>query len=99
MQNRASSLLHALTNPLSRRLQAASGAPMTGLLLAMTALLSQASDQQLPLLKTFREEFVAITPGKAGFPASFMMGSDQGESAERPAHRVTFAYTFHVARY
>lgn len=72
---------------------------MTGILLAMTALISQASDQQLPLLKTFREEFIAITPGKEGFPASFTMGSDRGESAEQPAHRVTFGYSFHIARY
>ena len=72
---------------------------MAGFVLAMTTILSQASDQQLPLLKTFREEFVLITPGKGDFPASFMMGSDAGESAEQPAHRVTLTYSFHIARY
>jgi formylglycine-generating enzyme required for sulfatase activity len=72
---------------------------MTSLLLTMTALISQASDQQLPLLKTFREEFIAVTPGKDGFPASFTMGADQGESAEQPAHRVTLAHAFQIARY
>jgi formylglycine-generating enzyme required for sulfatase activity len=72
---------------------------MPALLLAMTAIVSQATDQQLPLLKTFREEFILITPGKGDFPASFVMGSDQGESAEQPAHRVTMTHAFYIARY
>src|SRR5690606_28630818 len=59
----------------------------------------QTPDQQLALLKTFREAFVLITPGKNGFPESFVMGSETGEPAERPAHRVQLAYSFHIARY
>lgn len=47
------------------------------------------------LLKAFREEFVAITPGQKGFPAAFEMGS----ASERPVHKVTLADSFHVARY
>ena len=46
-------------------------------------------------LKVFREEFVAITPGKGGFPAGFEMGG----KAERPVHTVTFKHEFHVAAY
>jgi formylglycine-generating enzyme required for sulfatase activity len=57
------------------------------------------ADEAAKLLKTFREEFVSITPGKDGFPAGFTMGSAAGEPAERPAHAVAFAYPFHVARY
>jgi formylglycine-generating enzyme required for sulfatase activity len=72
---------------------------MTGLVVAISAMLAQAGEQQLPLLKTFREEFIAIMPGKEGFPASFMMGTDRGESSEGPAHRVTLKHEFQIARY
>jgi formylglycine-generating enzyme required for sulfatase activity len=58
-------------------------------------LLAAPLQEQEKLLKTFREEFVPITPGKDGFPKEFRMGSD----AELPVHAVTFAYDFHVARY
>jgi formylglycine-generating enzyme required for sulfatase activity len=72
---------------------------MPALILAISTVLAQPTDKQLPLLKTFREEFVLLTPGKGDFPGSFQMGSDQGGSAEQPAHRVTFNYSFHIARY
>jgi formylglycine-generating enzyme required for sulfatase activity len=52
-------------------------------------------EEQLRLLKTFRDEFVAITPGRGGFPAEFVMGS----AAEAPAHRVALAAPFEIARY
>lgn len=51
------------------------------------------------LLKTFREEFVALTPGEGEFPASFTMGDEGGPEAERPAHKVTLARRFEIARY
>ncbi len=56
-------------------------------------------DGQEKLLATFREEFVPITPGKQGFPATFQMGSTAGEANERPVHRVTFKYSFSVAKF
>jgi formylglycine-generating enzyme required for sulfatase activity len=56
------------------------------------------ADSRLALLRTFREEFVAITPGKGPFPADFQMGRDQGSAAERPAHRVAMG-PFSVAKY
>jgi formylglycine-generating enzyme required for sulfatase activity len=56
------------------------------------------ADQRAALLRTFREEFVAITPGKEPFPADFQMGRDQGPAAERPAHRVA-VQPFSIARY
>lgn len=51
------------------------------------------------LLKTFRDEFVPITPGEGGFPAKFKMGRDGGPASERPAHEVTLKRRFHIARY
>ena len=40
------------------------------------------SDTQMALLKTFRKEFVEITPGKGTFPKSFQMGSAKGAKNE-----------------
>ena len=58
----------------------------------------ETSEQRLALLGTFREEFVAIEPGKDPFPADFQMGRDRGPAAERPAHRVAVG-PFSIARY
>jgi formylglycine-generating enzyme required for sulfatase activity len=55
--------------------------------------------QTLKLLKTFNDEFVAITPGEKDFPASFVMGSETGPAPEQPAHKVTFRHKFSIARY
>jgi formylglycine-generating enzyme required for sulfatase activity len=52
------------------------------------------------ILKLFVEEFVPITPGKGTFPESFMMGTEkEGHANERPAHKVTFKYSFAMAKY
>lgn len=51
------------------------------------------------LLKTFLSEFVEITPGRGKYPASFMMGTERGPWSEQPAHRVTLATPFHIAKY
>jgi formylglycine-generating enzyme required for sulfatase activity len=59
----------------------------------------QAKPDPAALLKTFREEFVAITPGKGEFPKSFEMGSMGGDPEEQPRHKVKFDYDFHMARY
>src|SRR5690349_8674829 len=72
---------------------------MTSALALAAVLLAADPKEELPaLLKTFREEFVAITPGQGDFPASFTMGSKAGPS-EQPAHQVTFKYSFHIAKY
>lgn len=61
---------------------------------------SGADDQKtLELLKTFNGEFVVINPGEKNFPKSFVMGTEKGPAAEEPAHAVTFAYGFSMARY
>ena len=67
------------------------------ILLILATALAINDDAQLQRLKTFREEFVAITPGKGKFPASFLMGSKSAGAS--PMHRVTFDYSFHVAKY
>ena len=52
------------------------------------------------ILKLFVDEFVAITPGQGKFPASFTMGTEKGgPDNERPAHKVTFQYSFAMAKY
>lgn len=58
------------------------------------------NDQQLDSLKTFRDEFVLVTPGTAGFPKSFQQGrAEGGRDNERPVHEVTFDKPFSVAKY
>lgn len=51
------------------------------------------------LLQTFVKELVEITPGKGKFPASFEMGSQDGEPTEQPVHKVSFDYPFSIAKY
>src|SRR5947208_2521241 len=62
-----------------------------------------AADELLPptlkLLKTFNDEFVSITPGEKNYPPSFIMGSEKGPLSEQPAHKVTFARRFFIAKY
>jgi formylglycine-generating enzyme required for sulfatase activity len=54
-------------------------------------------DEELALLKTFRDEFVEIAPDKESFPQSFSMGSD-ASAAEQPRHQVSMK-PFAIARY
>jgi formylglycine-generating enzyme required for sulfatase activity len=76
---------------------------MLTLLLCATLAADPAADaaaQHTALLKTFREEFIAITPGKNGMAAEFRMGRDEGgEAAERPARAVKLTGDFAIARY
>lgn len=74
----------------------------------MTMISSAGEQKKLPdptprkeaILKLFVSEFIAITPGKGKFPANFMMGSEKGgHDNERPAHKVTFNYSFAIAKY
>lgn len=60
---------------------------------------AEPSAHELALLKTFRDEFVEITPGRGLFPATFTMGSADGPEAERPPHEVTIARPLFIARY
>jgi formylglycine-generating enzyme required for sulfatase activity len=51
------------------------------------------------LLRTFRQEFVDITPGRGKFPRSFVMGTPGSDGPDGPAHEVTFDYDFAIAAY
>jgi formylglycine-generating enzyme required for sulfatase activity len=50
-------------------------------------------------LETFRQEFVAVTPGAGRFPNEFQMGRDDGSPAERPRHPVRFGKPFWISKY
>lgn len=75
--------------------------------LALSALLlvwaapAQQNDKGKKILQTFADEFVALTPGKGDFPASFEMGSssDKAPDAEKPATKVTLKKPFAIAKY
>ncbi|MBI1900891.1 MAG: formylglycine-generating enzyme family protein [Planctomycetia bacterium] len=71
---------------------------LASLLLAATAVLAEPDPDRLNLLKIFRQEFVSITPGEKDFPAAFTMGGEKNP-AEKPAHKVTFKYSFAIAKY
>jgi formylglycine-generating enzyme required for sulfatase activity len=61
--------------------------------------LERGSDREA-LLKTFRGEFVLVTPGKNGFGTGFTMGRGVGgRDSERPPRQVTLKHDFYVARY
>ncbi|MGE0755452.1 MAG: formylglycine-generating enzyme family protein [Pirellulaceae bacterium] len=65
-------------------------------LLAASVVAADPTPDQLTLLKVFRGEFVAITPGEGRFPGTFRMG--RAGDAE-PVHEVTMGYRFQIARY
>lgn len=67
--------------------------------MTMAALAAEPTDAQLPLLKTFRAEFIHITPGEGKFPQSFTMGAKDGPADQQPAREVSFDYNFHIAKY
>ena len=55
---------------------------------------------QKKLLTVFKKEFIHITPGKGKYPKSFQMGRAKGgRDNERPVTKITFSYTFHIAKY
>lgn len=60
---------------------------------------SAAEKKKGDLLKTFVEEFVAITPGEDSFPSSFQMGDDKGRPSEQPVHEVKLSKPFAIAKY
>ena len=72
---------------------------MHALLIVALTLAADPHAERLELLKTFREEFVAVTPGEKEFPVEFLMGSDAGPAAEQPPHRVKLSRSFAIARY
>lgn len=73
---------------------------LTTLFFAAAVLTADPTPEQAKLLKTFREEFVAIAPGEKDFPATFSMGrAEGGGDNERPVHQVTIKHGFQYAKY
>ena len=66
---------------------------MLAALLVSLLAVSELSAEQTALLKTFREEFIAVTPGEGKFPKSFQMG--EGEKARE----VNLGRKFQIAKY
>lgn len=60
---------------------------------------SATAEDQVALLRTFVDELIPVTPGEGKYPASFQMGADDGPAVSQPAHKVTFAYPFAMAKY
>jgi gluconolactonase len=70
------------------------------LTLVVALLAAEPTSQQVELLKAFRQEFVAITPGEGKFPQSFVLGNDQSDDTrQQPAVKITFDYPFAMAKY
>jgi formylglycine-generating enzyme required for sulfatase activity len=61
-------------------------------ILIAALLAADPNPEQTPLLKTFREEFVEITPGQGKFPAEATIG-------EGKTTKIKLAKPFHIAKY
>ncbi len=61
--------------------------------LLVSLLAADLSGEQTALLKTFREEFIAVTPGEGKFPRSFKMGDGDN------AREVVLGRKFSIAKY
>lgn len=73
---------------------------MSALLVSLCLIAAEPTAEQRELLKTFRDEFIAVTPGEGKFPKSFRMGGGPDAPAtERPARDVAIAKPFHIAKY
>lgn len=70
----------------------------TSFVMSLSLVASLSAADKAELLKTFRSEFVPITPGEGRFPASFQMGRDGGAASEAPAHEVKLK-AFQIAKY
>ena len=68
--------------------------------LVAVVLSAEPSAAQLDLLRTFRTEFISITPGAGVYPTVMTIGRFEGGlTNERPAHRIRLAYRFSIAKY
>ena len=60
---------------------------------------AEPTKEQQELLDIFRKEFIEITPGKGKYPKSFEMGRKDAGDKEQPVRKVTFSYSFGIAKY
>lgn len=68
---------------------------MLSAILFVASLAAPPAVDEAALLKTFRDEFVAVTPGVGKFPAEAVLGDTAGGKTRR----VRFARPFHMAKY
>lgn len=59
----------------------------------------QPNAAQLKLLTTFRNEFVAIEPGKGRFAPTFEMGNGNDADGERPTRKIVMRQAFSIAKF
>ena len=72
---------------------------MVLVLLVAAALSAGPTTEEIEILKTFREEFIVITPGRGIYPKHFAMGRREGgDDNERPVHKVSIDYDFQIAK-
>jgi formylglycine-generating enzyme required for sulfatase activity len=69
---------------------------MNAALLILSLLSAPPEGNELALWKTFREEFVMITPGR-GFPTELIVGADAATG--KAGAKITFAQPFFMAKY
>ncbi len=67
-------------------------------LISICVLIVAAPASQEKLLKTFRAEFIDVTPGQGKFPDHLMMGQADATSAS-PVRRVKFEQPFRMGKY
>lgn len=65
-------------------------------LVVLSLLSAPPEGNELALWKTFREEFVPITPGR-GFPTELVVGADAATG--KPGAKIAFAKPFFIAKY
>ena len=69
------------------------------LTVALSVALLTAEPARDELLQQFRQEFVAIEPGKGKFPVRFSLGRNADEPNERPVRQITLSRPFYMAAY
>ncbi len=76
---------------------------IASLVIMLVPLKSFAEEENSPgtldILKTFRSEFIEITPGEGKFPKAVSIGSTSGPESERPVHEVEFTKKILVSKY
>lgn len=74
-------------------------ASLLSLFVLAASLSARDEKEDTRILSLFAKEFIAVTPGKGVFPASFAMGSAGGAKSETPTVKVTFTKPFAMAKY
>jgi gluconolactonase len=69
-------------------------------LVVATLFTADVGGDQLKLLKTFRDEFVSISPGEGAYPKEFEMGDAHSDDlSQKPVVKIEMGRPFSIARY